>query len=375
MTLALVVIARDEAPRIQRLLNSVAPWVDDMLVLDTGSRDDTVQRAVASGARVAHFSWCDDFAAARNAALAHSHADWHLVLDADEWLVEGGPALHELATIQPDFVGALRLDDVDAPGGVVHSWLSRLLPGAVRYGGRVHEQPLHQLPVKRVPLVVRHDGYSSARLALKHGRNRRLLRAELDESPNDAYLWYQLGKDHAAYDEHPQAADAFLQAVAAPRRAAVAAAAAPWHTDLTTCALYALKRAGRHEQAVGLAEQSLQTCSDSPDFFFALGDLLLDMAVERPEEVDRLLPMAQAAWQRCLEIGERPDQHGSVAGRGSHLAAHNLAVVCSGLGLTAEAEHWRARYPSPAPREFTTQNQPPGRGSTCSANNSPWAPD
>ena len=347
MKLALVAIARDEGPRIQRLLDSVAPWVDDMLVLDTGSHDDTVQRAVASGARVAHFNWCDDFAAARNAALAHSHADWHLVLDADEWLVEGGPALRELATMKANFVGALRLDDVEAAGGVVHSWLSRLLPGPVRYSGRVHEQPVHQLPVKRVPLIVGHDGYTRARLAVKQGRNRRLLRAELDESPNDPYLWYQLGKDHAAYDEHPQAADAFLRAEAGTTPAV---ASAPWHTDMTTCALHALKRAGRHEEAVAFADRHLHACSDSPDFYFALGDLLLDMAAERPADVERLLPMAQAAWQRCLEIGERPDQHGSVAGRGSHLAAHNLAVVCSGLGLTAEAAHWCARYPRPEVR-------------------------
>ena len=347
MKLALVVIARDEAPRIQRLLDSVAPWVDDMLMLDTGSQDDTVQRAVASGARVAHFGWCDDFAAARNAALALSTADWHLVLDADEWLIEGGPALRELATLSPDFVGALRLDDFDAPGGLVRSWLSRLLPSAVRYGGRVHEQPQHQLPVMRVPLVVGHDGYSPVRLSMKQGRNRRLLLAELDASPGDAYLWYQLGKDHAAYGEHPQAADAFANAVAVPT---TLAAAAPWRTDLSTCALFALKKAGRHEQAVALADRALLACGDSPDFFFALGDLLLDMAVQRPEDVERLLPMAQAAWRRCLEIGERPDLHGSVAGRGSHLAAHNLAVVCSGLGLAAEAAQWQARYPRPGSR-------------------------
>jgi tetratricopeptide (TPR) repeat protein len=347
MTLALVVIARDEAPRIQRLLHSVAPWVDDMLVLDTGSRDDTAQRALACGARVAHQAWRDDFAAARNAALTQSSADWHLVLDADEWLVEGGPALRALAALPADFVGALRLDDIDTPGGVVHSWLSRLLPGHVRYSGRVHEQPQHRLPVKRVPLVVGHDGYSPVRLAIKQGRNRRLLLAELDHAPDDAYLWYQLGKDHAAYGEHPQAADAFAHAAAGP---AAPAAAEPWHTDLTTCTLYALKKAGRHEEAMALADQTLQACGESPDFFFALGDLLLDMAVERPGEVDRLLPMAQAAWQRCLEIGERPDLHGSVAGRGSHLAAHNLAVVCSGLGMTDEAAHWRARYPSPHAR-------------------------
>lgn len=347
MKLALVVIARDEGPRIQRLLDSVAPWVDDMLVLDTGSHDDTAQRAMARGARVSHFAWCDDFGAARNAVLAQSNADWHLVLDADEWLIDGGPALRELAALPADFVGALRLDDLDTPGGVVHSWLSRLLPGSVRYSGRVHEQPQHQLPVRRLPLVVGHDGYSPVRLAVKHGRNRRLLLTELDRAPDDAYLWYQLGKDHAAYSEHPQAADAFAQAVAAP---AAPGATKPWHTDLATCALFALKKAGRHEQAVALADQCLQTCSDSPDFFFALGDLLLDMAVERPDELERLLPMAQAAWQRCLEIGERPDQHGSVAGRGSHLAAHNLAVVCSGLGLVDAADHWRARYPRPETR-------------------------
>ena len=344
MKLALVVIARDEGPRIQRLLESVAPWVDDMLVVDTGSSDDTVQCAVASGARVSHFAWCDDFAAARNAALATSNADWNLVLDADEWLIDGGPALRELAALPADFVGALRLDDLDTPGGVVHSWLSRLLPGSVRYSGRVHEQPQHQLPVRRVPLVVGHDGYSPVRLAEKQGRNRRLLLTELDLAPDDAYLWYQLGKDHAAYDEHPQAADAFARAVAVPT---APAATEPWLTDLATCALFALKKSGRHEEAVALADQCLHTCGESPDFFFALGDLLLDMAAERPEEVDRLLPVAQAAWQRCLEIGERPDLHGSVAGRGSHLAAHNLAVVCSGLGLTAEADLWRTRFPSP----------------------------
>lgn len=99
--LALVVIARDEAARIGRLLDSVRPWVDEMLVLDTGSRDDTAAVAAAHGARVAHFAWCDDFAAARNHALDLAAADWHLVLDADEWLIDGGPALAALRDSAP----------------------------------------------------------------------------------------------------------------------------------------------------------------------------------------------------------------------------------------------------------------------------------
>jgi hypothetical protein len=97
-----------------------------------------------------------------------------------------------------------------------------------------------------------------------------------------------------------------------------------------------------------LADQWLERCGHSPDFFFALGDVFLDAAAERPAEAASFLPMAQAAWTRCVEIGERPDQHGAVAGRGSHLAAHNLAVVCAGLGLHDEAARWRAAHPQPA---------------------------
>jgi glycosyltransferase involved in cell wall biosynthesis len=66
---ALVMIVRNEAPRIVRALASVSHCVDEMVVLDTGSTDATVALARSAGARVGHFDWCDDFAAARNAAL------------------------------------------------------------------------------------------------------------------------------------------------------------------------------------------------------------------------------------------------------------------------------------------------------------------
>src|SRR6202000_2094035 len=83
---ALVMIARNEAARIVRALASVANSVDELVVLGTGSTDATVALARSAGARVAHFDWCDDFAAARNAALALADADWNVVGDADEWI-------------------------------------------------------------------------------------------------------------------------------------------------------------------------------------------------------------------------------------------------------------------------------------------------
>ena len=265
-SLALVVIARNEGPRIARLLRSAAPWVDRMLVLDTGSLDDTVAVANDCGAEVRHFVWCDDFSAARNAALDAAAADWHLVLDADEWIAAGGAALRERCLLRPTVVGAIRLDDHGGAAGTVHDWLSRLLPGSVRYAGRVHEQPQHHLPVLRLPVVVGHDGYTPERLAAKRGRNRRLLQAELATAPADAYLWFQLGKDHAAYGEQAEAAEALLRADA------LAAAGTPWQSDLSTRLIYALKHGGRHAQALAHAERRRADCAESPDFHFALGD-------------------------------------------------------------------------------------------------------
>ncbi len=344
--LALVVIARDEAGRIARLLDSVRPWVDEMLVLDTGSLDDTAAVAAAHGARVAHFLWCDDFAAARNHALTLAGADWHLVLDADEWLISGGEALQALRETPPEFVGALQLRDrfeiaAGQPGEAI-AWLSRVLPGTVRYAGRVHEQPVHGLPVRRLPLVVGHDGYAAERLADKRGRNRRLLKRALAEAPDDAYLWYQLGKDCAVYDEHEAAEDAFARACERP-----GAAAAPWWMDLVSRRLFALKCLGRHADAMDFAQAQMQAGAESPDFFFTIGDLLLDLAASQPAQAGELLPMIEAAWRRCLELGERPDQAGAVAGRGSFLAAHNLAVVLEGTDRAAEAAALRAAHPRP----------------------------
>lgn len=97
--LTLCTIARDEEDFLSGCLASVRDVVDAMVVVDTGSRDRTVELAEAAGARVVHCPWSDDFAAARNAALEHvPFGDYVLVLDADERLAAGrGRALRKLA--------------------------------------------------------------------------------------------------------------------------------------------------------------------------------------------------------------------------------------------------------------------------------------
>jgi tetratricopeptide (TPR) repeat protein len=286
----------------------------------------------------------DDFSAARNAALALADADWHLVLDADEWIADGGEAIAALRGQTPDFVGQLRvnsLQDVQGVRSTAPSWISRVLPKPVRYAGAVHEQPAHNYPVRRLPVAIGHDGYLPAALEGKAGRNAALLSRALNRTPDSAYLWYQLGKDHDVYGRHAQALDCL------DRAAALMTSPPPrWAHDLTVRSLHALKRCKRHADAVSRAEAAMAAWPGSPDVFFALGDLLLDWAADEPARAHELLPMIEAAWTRCLEIGEQPDLEGAVSGRGSTLAAHNLALLYELQGRSADAVRCRELFAS-----------------------------
>ena len=277
----------------------------------------------------------------RNAALALTDADWCLVLDADEWIVRGGEGLAALRTQAPAFVGQISVtssfDTSHGAAGEAPSWLPRVLPRGVRYAGRVHEQPQSPLPRRRLSLLVGHDGYLGAQMATKQGRNQSLLQQALAAQPGDAYLRYQLGKDFEVRAEFDAAAPPYLQALVSVDPCAA------WRHDLVLRTLFTLKKLGRFEQAISLAEEEMPRWSESPDFWFTLGDLLLDWAASAPARSAELLPMIESSWLRAVEIGERPDLHDTVRGRGSFLAAHNLAVFHSSLGNAAEASQWRAR--------------------------------
>lgn len=331
--IALVMIARNEARCIARCLRSVKPWVDEMIVLDTGSTDNTVALAQAEGAQVHHFAWVDDFAAARNAALALSTADWNLVLDADETLVDGFEALGSLRQQAADFIGRIDVCSSYAITGSASqsssSWLPRMLPAGVRYEGRIHEQPVSTMPRRDLPIKALHDGYMPEQMRAKGARNRALLEAAVQSRPDDPYWRYQLGKDHEVHDRFEAAWSAYDAAL--QQLGSQAAREPAWRHDLILRGLYTLKATGRLEAAIHLAETEMANWPDSPDFYFVLGDVLLAFAAEHPEQAPELLPMIESAWKQCLQIGENPRLEGTVHGRGSYLARHNLDALLGTL--------------------------------------------
>ncbi|WP_243058868.1 glycosyltransferase [Nocardioides sp. SR21] len=335
---SLAMIVRDEARCITRCLESVRDVVDEMVVVDTGSTDSTVQLATRAGAIVHHFTWVDDFAAARNASLDHCSGDWVLVLDADDWLESGAEVLGSLRSTPPTFAGIVEIAGRTRGDVVSTSPSIRVFPAGTRYAGRIHEQP--QVEVGERPLAVRiaTDGYQEEQLEKKVGRNQRLLEMSLAEEPENAYLWYQLAREHAHAGAHAAACLGFEQAnrLDGPTRPD----SPPWRHGLVVQYVASLLIAGRTQDAVDLAADELEHWEHSPDFLYVLGHALNQHALAHPEVADQVLPMAEEAWRGCLALGDAK-LVGSIEGHGSHLAARELVGLYERQGRMQDAARVR----------------------------------
>ena len=337
--LALVMIVKNEERSLARALESARKFVDKIIILDTGSTDGTIEIAKSFGAEIHHYEWQDDFAAARNAALAKSNASWNLILDADEWIESGGEALSAanlppLRVRPPSYVGCVRLSNArrseNDPDKRI--FLPRVLPRGVRYEGRIHEQPVSGLPRVLLPILFGHDGYAPEQLEQKKGRNEALLRAELDGNPDDYYLWYQLGRELFVHGDAQEAADCIVRAYnLCPGDVAIRLA-------IVIYSILLLRRADRYHEALALVDAEQDNWEEAPDFFFAVAELYLEWSYLNPEIAqDQLLPVVETAWLKCLQIGEQPGLNSSIEGSGGYRAAYNLANLYKGLGLHEEA--------------------------------------
>ena len=206
--LSLSMIVRNEAERLERCLASVAGFVDEMVVLDTGSSDATIAIAAGCGAVVHQLPWPGDFAPARNAALQHVRGDWVLVLDADEWLLSEarGPLRQLMGQSDLLLINLLRqeLGAAQSPYSNV-SRLFRRHP-AIHWSRPYHamvddsvlalleQEPHWRLADCDVP-ALGHDGYRSELLASgdKARRLRQAMEADLAAHPGDPYACAKLG--------------------------------------------------------------------------------------------------------------------------------------------------------------------------------------
>ena len=172
MKLSFCAIVKNEAKNLGRCLASVKPYVDELVIVDTGSTDDTVAIAQQHGAKVSHFEWCNDFAVARNYACTLTTGDWILTLDADEELIALNPDwTAQLHNADSNHIKAFEIALRSNTASETEMQTLRLFQNCVeiQYCDRYHEyltykgQPLptHHLHVKPLQGVeIIHYGYA-----------------------------------------------------------------------------------------------------------------------------------------------------------------------------------------------------------------------
>ncbi len=214
-SISLCMIVKNEESHLPGCLSSAAPYVDEIVVVDTGSNDRSIEIAKSFGARIHHFQWINDFSAARNESLRHATGGWVLQLDADERLnLLGSPnALRDAAT-DPNvdayavLVRCHHGERSNATYSVSHNLrFFRKLPG-IQYDRPVHEsvEPFLERSggaTAKASFLIEHEGYmvDGPALIRKLQRNLEILRHYVVREPNDPYGLYYLGQTYRALGE------------------------------------------------------------------------------------------------------------------------------------------------------------------------------
>lgn len=210
--ISLCMIVKNEEHTLRACLESVQGAVDEIIIIDTGSTDNTIDIAKEYNAKIGYFEWIGDFAAARNEALKHCTGEWILYLDADERLNDESRAgLPDLLRSLPANTGAAmctiisphrQLDNSTEThrGGYPRIFRNYGYP-LVRFQGRVHEQITPSILecgglVVNTDVTIIHTGYDIEldEMEKKVQRNYQLLIKHVQEEPLNAYAWFQLGQ-------------------------------------------------------------------------------------------------------------------------------------------------------------------------------------
>jgi GT2 family glycosyltransferase len=333
----LTTIVRDEEKNLPQCLESVRCLFDEIIVVDTGSVDRTVEIARSFGARVFDFVWVDDFGAARNAALARATGDYAFWLDADDVMdpPERARLGRLLSQLRPGeetaYVVRCACDPGrDGSGGNTVVDHVRLFPVRedVRWTYRVHEQILPALnraavPVRWSDVIVRHTGYTDPELrARKLVRDWRILCEELEDRPGDPFVLFNLGAIAVERQEWRQALGFLRHSLTG---------SAP--SDSIVRKLYAL--IARSHQMLGEPGLALSSCAEGLKLDPGDAELLFREAVVRRHTGDPA--GAERCWRRILTL-RRPERYASVdMGIYGHLTRRNLAVLATERGDREEA--------------------------------------
>ncbi len=341
LTLSLCMIVRDEEQMLPRCLAAVAGAVDEIVVVDTGSGDATIEIARSFGARVIEREWTGSFADARNASFEAAGGDWLMYLDADELLVREDVQLLRALTGRT-WREAFHLSETHYTGDADEG--TALVQNALRvfrnrpeyrFKGRLHEQIAESLPTylperfEATDVRIEHYGFLGVVRdgREKSRRNIELLELQRAESAPSPFLHFNLGSEYAAAGD----------ATAALRELERSWALLQSHEDrdsfqftpaLLSRLVKALRACGRPQDALARAVDGLERFPDFTEL--VLEQAFAAVALGQEER-------AIALYERCIEMGDPPRRYTARVGCGSYLPRVHLASLRRSRGELEQA--------------------------------------
>lgn len=325
--LSVCIITKNEQSNLERCLRSLKAYPFEIVVVDTGSCDQTLDVAFKYANSVYEFAWCDDFAKAKNYAVSKAKHDMVLVLDSDEYIrsIQLEPFCRLIRNF-PEKVGRIqRCNQLEQNHEIRESkeYINRIFNrDRFHYEGKIHEQLVaadkNSYATYLAPVIIGHTGYllSEEEKIKKAQRNIRLLKLELSQN-TDPYILCQLGKSYYMIQDYDMAIKYFSEALSFDLDPKL-----EYVIDMVDCYGYALLNSGRTGEAL-FFQNIYEEFGDSADFQFLMG--LIYMNNEQFE----------LAIQEFLKATHKKDCR--MTGVNSYLAYYNIGVIYECLGNAKKA--------------------------------------
>lgn len=339
--ISVCILTKNEEKNIGICIQSVIHLVQEVIILDTGSTDETIKLAVNEGATVKQGTWKEHFGEARNELITLATQPYILMIDADERLINTDleDLQYSLSLLEhsPESTGLIEVQNIIG-NRVSSTQISRLFPNNqnFKYSGRVHEQILvnGQIPNKlTTKIVLEHTGYDTQIKESKNKveRNLQLLFCELVEHPNEPYILFQIGRT-LSVDKQYKEARKYLESA----HKLLQVQPSSYYSSVIHSLAGVYLRLSHWEELMPLLDYAINTFPDYTDLYYIYGSALIEM---KSIEAFKMVP---DVFNKCIELGEAStERYETEKGVGTFLSHYNLGVYYE---LVSEMEKAKYHY-------------------------------
>ncbi|MBN7573053.1 glycosyl transferase [Clostridium sp. 2-1] len=328
--LSLCMIVKNEEKNLRRCLSKVVGFIEDIIIVDTGSIDKTKTIAAEFTDKIYDFKWCSDFSKARNFSISKALNDWVLILDADEFILNfSREKINEFINepLNRNNVGRIERINIMGDSGADKKYVERINrlfnKNYFQYSGSIHEQITdlegNNYKSDNVSVTVEHIGYTYEVLNRtdKIKRNICMLMDAVKKDKEDPYIYYQLGKSYYMGKDYENSCVYFEKALTFELDSRL-----EYVEDLIETYGYSLINNCRYSDAL-ILENYLEIYSNSSDFYFLMG----------------LIHMNNGNFMKAIEMFLKCTNFSEckVGGITTYKSFYNIGIIYDVLGFREKA--------------------------------------